>query len=128
MLPTVYTKSAKAEKFNFEFLSSYDEVQGARNDLARFTYFQSKNLFQSQMTSAKTNLPSVGGIVLIPVTDHLCPENSVILTLLWHNGRVQTALMHVGFLTYLPYPVTEYSTGLYNFLKIQTQLNQSSYQ
>ena len=128
MLPTVYTKSAKAEKFNFEFLSSYDEVQGARNDLARFTFFQSKNLFQSQMTSAKTNLPSVGGIVLIPVTDHLCPENSVILTLLWHNGRVQTPLMHVGFLPYLPYPVTEYSTGLYNFLKIQTQLNQSSYQ
>ena len=89
MFPTVYTKSAKAEKFNFEFLSSYDEVQRARNDLARFTYFQSKNLFQSQMTSAKTNLPSVGWIVLISVTDHLYRENSVILTLLWHNGRVQ---------------------------------------
>ena len=37
--------------------------------------------------------------------------------------------MHVGFLPYLPYPVTEYSTvytTLCNFLKIQTQLNQSS--
>ena len=44
-------------------------------------------------------------------------------------SKAQTPLIHVGFLPYLPYPVTKYSTvctTLCNFVKIQTQLNQSS--
>ena len=178
--------------------------------------------FQSQVISAKTNLLLMCSIILIIAIDHLCSENSVIMTLLWHffksslnnhqknpdktqsdlpkvttkgkllcqekqlffgskkniklssifkknkepyineketqdlehlnfivnairsmlldeaeclptwaacrslTSKVQTPLMHVGFLPYLPYPVTEYSTvctTLCNFLKIQTQLN-----
>ena len=42
-------------------------------------------------------------------------------------SKAQTPVTHVGFLPYLPYPVTEYSTvytTLCNFLKIETQLNQ----
>ena len=88
LLPTVYTKSAKAEVLIYlnkvGVSVSYNEFQRARNDLALHVFKVTMKQIQSQVTSAKTNLPSVLSLIFIIVIDHLCPEYSVIMTLLWH--------------------------------------------
>ena len=77
----------KQRSFNnlnkLEVSVSYNEDQRARIDLTRFSFFESKNEgVPTQATLAKTYLPLVRSIILIIVIDHLCPENSVIMTLL----------------------------------------------